>query len=70
MCSVVHNWWGCGNEHESIFFFSATQASPSEVQDIFQETSSNIFQLNSNSKEFAHMEKYWLKMILTILYRI
>ncbi|XP_011603480.1 t-SNARE domain-containing protein 1 isoform X2 [Takifugu rubripes] len=26
----------------------ATQASPSEVQDIFQETSSNIFQINSN----------------------
>lgn len=35
----------------NILFFSATQVSPSEVQDIFQETTSNIVQINSNGKE-------------------
>lgn len=30
--------------------FTATQVSASELQDVFQETSSNIFQINANGK--------------------
>lgn len=33
------------------FFPKATQVSPSELQDVFQETSSNIFQINANGKK-------------------
>lgn len=33
-----------------VFFSKATQVSPSELQDVFQETSSNIFQINANGK--------------------
>lgn len=34
-------------------FFKATQVSPSELQDVFQEASSNIFQINSNGKALS-----------------
>lgn len=30
--------------------FTATQVSSSELQDVFQETSSNIFQINANGE--------------------
>uniref|UniRef100_A0A8C2WXL9 Uncharacterized protein n=1 Tax=Cyclopterus lumpus TaxID=8103 RepID=A0A8C2WXL9_CYCLU len=33
----------------------ATQVSPSELQDVFQETSSNIFQINANGKMTTHL---------------
>ncbi|KAK1794956.1 hypothetical protein P4O66_010150 [Electrophorus voltai] len=33
---------------ELSFIFAATQVSPTELQDVFQETSSNIFQINAN----------------------
>lgn len=36
---------------------TATQVSPSELQDVFQETSSNIFQINANGK-FEKASKY------------
>jgi len=35
-------------------FSKATQVSHSELQDVFQETSSNIFQINSNGKMTTH----------------
>ncbi|KAF3840348.1 hypothetical protein F7725_019065 [Dissostichus mawsoni] len=33
---------------DDILFLHTTQVSPSELQDVFQETSSNIFQINAN----------------------
>lgn len=33
-----------------VLLFTATQVSPSELQDVFNETSSNIFQINANGK--------------------
>lgn len=35
---------------QCFIFTAATQVSPSELQDVFQETSSNIFQINANGK--------------------
>ena len=37
-------------------FSKATQVSPSELQDVFQETSSNIFQINANGKEPTYQQ--------------
>lgn len=39
------------------FFPAATQVSSSELQDVFQETSSNIFQINANG-EWIKVNKY------------
>ncbi|GAA6097430.1 t-SNARE domain-containing protein 1 isoform X1 [Tachysurus ichikawai] len=44
--AAEQNW---ANTFDQCFIFtSATQVSASEVQDVFQETSSNIFQINTN----------------------
>lgn len=42
------------------FFSTATQVSPSELQDVFQEASSSIFQINTNGKLRVFV---WIKFI-------
>ncbi len=37
-------------KYQYSFPSTATQVSPSELQDVFQETSSNIFQINANGE--------------------
>lgn len=52
------------------FFSKATQVSPSELQDVFQETSSNIFQINANGKMSVcvlYFKNYWISIFLVVL---
>lgn len=50
-------------------FFAATQVSASELQDVFNETSSNIFQINANGKSPVR-EKLCPPGILSVWFKI